>query len=153
MTEKRPTEDFAPALGAAHRGLIAAMMAKVGECGFKDMTPAFASLMPLLDPAGQGARATALAQRSGVTKQAMSQLIRELETRGYVEQVADPDDTRAKLVRLTRSGIALRAACYQVRLEINAAALRALGSKKLRRLHQDLLELGAALSEVAGLSK
>src|SRR5690348_13214240 len=109
------TDDFAPTLAAAYHGLIIAMMAKVAECGFKDMTPAFAKLMPLLDPTGKGSRARELAQRSGVTKQAMSQLVRELERRGYIEQIADPKDTRAKLVRLTVRGIELRAACARMR--------------------------------------
>jgi DNA-binding MarR family transcriptional regulator len=143
------TEDFAPALGAASRALIAAMMAKVAGCGFKDMTPAFSTLMPLLDPAGAGTRAQELARRSGVTKQAMSQLIRELQSRGYVEQVGDPTDTRAKLVRLTKRGMALRATCQTVRGEITDAARRALGPVRLRRLQRDLGDLAVAL---AGLS-
>jgi DNA-binding MarR family transcriptional regulator len=68
-----------------------------------------------------------LAQRLGITKQAMSQFIRELQTRGYVEQVPDPSDTRAKLVRLTKRGIALRASCHQMRAATTEVALRALG--------------------------
>ena len=60
------------------------MMAGVAARGFKGMTPAFASLIPLLD--ASGARPTALAARAGISKQAISQLVRELEKRGYVEQ-------------------------------------------------------------------
>lgn len=142
-------DDFAPALGAASRALVVAMMAKVAGCGFKDMTPAFATLIPLLDPSGAGTRAQELARRSGVTKQAMSQLIRELQTRGYIEQVPDPTDTRAKLVRLTKRGIALRMACQNVRGEINEVALRALGPARLKRLHKDLTELASALGTIA----
>ena len=141
-------DDFAPALGAASRTLIAAVMVKAGECGFKDITPAFASLMPHLDPMGAGTRAQELAQRLGVTKQAMSQLIRELQTRGYVEQVSDPTDTRAKLIRLTKRGIALRAACHQMRSAINEVALRALGPARLKRLQKDLVELAKALATI-----
>ena len=85
------------------------MMAKVAGCGFNDVTPAFASLMLLLD--ATGARPTTLAQRAGITKQAISQLVRELEARDYVEQVPDSTDTRAKIVRLTERGVALHAAC------------------------------------------
>jgi len=141
-------DDIAPVLGAASRGLIAAMMSKVAECGFRDMTPAFASLMPLLD--ADGARPSVLAQRAGISKQAISQLVRELEERGYVEQVSDPTDTRAKIVRLTKLGVALREACQTMRHEINAAALEALGPSRLARLHRDLVQLTAALGQLAG---
>src|SRR5215469_6058506 len=122
--------------------MIAAMMVKVASNGFDDMTPAFASLIPLLDAAG--ARPTALAQRAGITKQAISQLVRELESRGYVEQVADPTDTRAKIVRLTRRGVALRATCADMREGLQAVALETLGKTRLTRLRQDLLQLAAA---------
>ena len=41
--------DFAPAVGGAQRALVAAMMARLAARGFEGMTPAFASLIPLLD--------------------------------------------------------------------------------------------------------
>ena len=137
--------DIARAIGAASRGMTAAMMARVAAYGYDDMTPAFASLMPLLETAG--ARPSALAERAGITKQAMSQLTRELEERGYVEQVADPTDTRAKLVRLTKRGVALRNACAKVRVELEAIAAGTLGRARLTQLRRDLLKIGAALSE------
>src|SRR5689334_8943439 len=51
-----------------------------------------------------GTRAVTLAQRAGMTRQAMSNLIHELETAGYVEVTPDPEDGRAALVRLTKRG-------------------------------------------------
>ena len=38
----------------------------------------------------------------------MSQLVKLVEQRDYVEQVADAADTRAKVIRLTKRGIALQ---------------------------------------------
>lgn len=139
--------DIAPALGTASRGLIGALLAKLASKGFRDMTPSFASLIPLLD--ARGARPTVLAQRAGITKQAISQLVRELQARGYVEQVPDPTDTRAKIVRLTRRGVTLRSTCQAMRQEINATALQALGATRLARLHRDLKRLTAALGELS----
>jgi len=124
--------------------MIAAMMARVSARGFDGLTPAFAGLIPLLD--ATGARPTVLAQRSGVSKQAMSQLVHEVETRGYLEQVPDPTDTRAKIVRLTERGVALRAACLEARDELQALATETLGKIKLARLQRDLTQLTAALS-------
>ncbi|MGH0033255.1 MAG: MarR family winged helix-turn-helix transcriptional regulator [Myxococcota bacterium] len=58
----------------------------------------FASLV------GSGARLTELAERAGMTKQAMGQLVDDLESLGYVERIPDPADGRAKIVRLTPDG-------------------------------------------------
>ena len=98
--------DIAPLLMLAARTQMAQMMKRLAVLGFDGLTPAFASVMPLLD--AKGSRATVLAQKAGVTKQAMSQLVKLLEQRDYVEQVADPTDTRAKVIRLTKRGIASR---------------------------------------------
>jgi DNA-binding MarR family transcriptional regulator len=98
--------------------------------------------MLLLD--AKGSRATVLAQKAGVTKQAMSQLVKLLEQRDNVEQVADPTDTRAKVIRRTR-GIALRKVCEDVRKELEANALKTLGEKDLSKLHQDLNRLIASI--------
>jgi DNA-binding MarR family transcriptional regulator len=51
-----------------------------------------------------GARLTDLAARAGMTKQAMGQLVDDLESLGYVERTPDPADGRAKIVRLTSEG-------------------------------------------------
>jgi DNA-binding MarR family transcriptional regulator len=139
-------DNLAPALAAASRALTATMKAKVASCGFNDVTPAFASLLLQLD--ATGARATTLAQRAGITKQAVSQLIRELEARDYVEQVPDSTDTRAKIVRLTENGVALRAACAGVKHELQAIAIAKLGKSRVSRLLRDLEDFTAALAEL-----
>ena len=139
-------DNLAPVLAAASRALTATMRAKVANCGFNDVTPAFASLMPLLD--ATGARPTTLAQRAGITKQAISQLVRELEARGYVEQVPDSTDTRAKIVRLTKRGVDIKAACAEVKHELQSIAIAKLGKSRVARLQRDLIELVAALEEM-----
>jgi DNA-binding MarR family transcriptional regulator len=144
VNDDRNPSDIAPIINAAGRAVIAAMMTRVSARGFDGMTPAFAGLIPLLD--ADGARASTLAQRLGVSKQAMSQLLGELETRGYIEQVSDPTDTRAKIVRLTKRGVALRAACVEARNELQALAAETLGKINLARLQRDLMQLTAALS-------
>lgn len=45
-----------------------------------------------------------LAEKLGITPQAVAQLVRELAEMGLVERVPDPDDGRARLVRFTRRG-------------------------------------------------
>jgi len=60
------------------------------------------SLLPHL--ALQGSRITELAQEMQISKQAVGQVVEELEQRGYARRVPDPSDGRAKLVRFTRPG-------------------------------------------------
>jgi DNA-binding MarR family transcriptional regulator len=109
------------------------------------MTPAFAALIPLLD--ARGARPSALAAQAGVSKQAMSQLIREIESRGYIEQVPDPTDTRAEIVRLNKRGVALRQACAVVRQDLQVLAQNTLGEKRVAALQRDLMQLTALLNQ------
>ena len=60
------------------------------------------SLFPHIDL--EGTRITDLADRLGVTKQAVSQLVDDLEELGVVERLPDPDDARARRVRFTARG-------------------------------------------------
>jgi DNA-binding MarR family transcriptional regulator len=144
MSRDFKSSDIMPVIMQASRAQLTAMMGRLSARGFEGLTPAFAGVMPLLDATGM--RSTLLAQRAGVTKQAMSQLVRLLEERKYVEQISDPGDTRAKVVRLTKRGVALRKACFEVRQELHATAARTLGSKKLEKLHADLTKLIQSLS-------
>ena len=145
-SKEKNEDNFAPALVAASRALVATMMPELVRYGFKGITPAFVSLMSLLDATGD--RPTTLAQRAGITKQAIGQLVRELEARGYVEQVPDPTDTRAKIVRLTKRGVALYAACAKARAELQSTVIAKLGKVKVSRLRRDLTELAAVLEEM-----
>jgi DNA-binding MarR family transcriptional regulator len=76
----------------------------------------------------------------------LSQLVRLLEERDYVEQVPDLSDTRAKVIRLTKRGAALRQACVEVRQELTLAAIKALGKANLSKLQRDLNTLIASLT-------
>jgi DNA-binding MarR family transcriptional regulator len=53
-----------------------------------------------------GSRLTDIAERAGLTKQAVGEAATELERLGYAERVPDPTDRRAKLIKLTPSGVA-----------------------------------------------
>lgn len=63
--------------------------------------PVFATLP------SDGARASDMAVRAGITKQSMGEAIRDMVDLGLVEMTADPTDRRAKLVTFTEAGMAV----------------------------------------------
>lgn len=71
--------------------------------GAPPIRPAHTRLFPHLSV--EGIRGTAVAARLGISKQAVSALVADLEGWGLVEQVPDPDDGRARLIRWTAHGI------------------------------------------------
>lgn len=87
---------------------------------------------------GSGARLTALAARAGMTKQAMGQLVDDLESLGYVERVPDPADGRAKIVRLTTEGRAFLDDAADVVSAIWSDYAALLGERELAKLQSRL---------------
>ncbi|WP_345313518.1 MarR family winged helix-turn-helix transcriptional regulator [Gordonia alkaliphila] len=87
------------AMFVAHRWLEDRALAAVHRAGGTDVTPAQARLLQRVDP--RGTRLSELAERALVTKQTAATLVTRLVAAGYLERVADPDDGRARLLRLT----------------------------------------------------
>ena len=73
----------------------------------------------------EGARLTELAQRAGMTKQAMAALVTQCEAWGMVQREDDPRDARARRIVFTPSGMAwlqaYRAAVDQAQAELAQA--------------------------------
>ena len=114
---------------------------KLHEYGHEGLTLFHTALISNLDL--EGTRITVLAQRAGVSKQAMGQLVADLEKRGYVERAPDPEDGRASLVKFTEQGWQLLQDAYHVKLAIEAeytAVLGESGMKNLWELLDKLLE-------------
>lgn len=104
-TRRPPTPGLGPLLFECARLLDDVAQAEVNrEAGARVLTPALVRLLPHLSTAG--IRPTVLARRVDVSKQAVGQALGDLESRGFVEMVPDPQDGRARLVRLTPAGLA-----------------------------------------------
>ena len=73
----------------------------------------------------------ALAERLGVTQQAASKSVADLERRGYVERTPDPDDARARLVGLTERGRAVIAAAREQRAALGRELEERLGERRV----------------------
>jgi DNA-binding MarR family transcriptional regulator len=89
----------------------------------------------------EGSRLTALAQRAGMTKQAMGQIVDDLERLGYVERTPDPGDGRAKIVRFTPAGLDFVCDSAEVITQIWGDYAALIGEKELCQLQQTLRSL------------
>jgi DNA-binding MarR family transcriptional regulator len=88
-----------------------------------------------------GTRLTVLAQHAGMTKQAMGQIIDDLEQLGYVERTPDPADGRAKIVRFTPAGLDFVCDAAEVLDGIWSEYSALLGAQELDQLQETLHKL------------
>ena len=104
-----------------------------------DLRPAHTALFPHLSL--EGTRMTDLAAKMGVTKQAVGQVVAELEEAGVLCRVPDPSDGRAKLVRFTAEGYDALLAGFGVLQELEDELGAELGEALMSRLNRDLGKL------------
>ena len=98
---ERPT-NLAVLMREAFVALNDVVIARLTERGHAEVRSAHGAVFQYLDDTGT--TVSVLADRAQMTKQAMAELVRHLETHGYVSRVPDPDDRRAKLVTPTARG-------------------------------------------------
>jgi DNA-binding MarR family transcriptional regulator len=92
-----------------------------------------------------------VAANLGVTSQAVSKMVRELERLGYVERLVDGDDARVRRVALTGRGWAAIEAGRSVRAKLNHDLANALGEIRLHtaaKTLKDAVAARGAMSEV-----
>lgn len=91
-----------------------------------------------------GAPQATIAAELGVSKQAVQQLVDELEQEGIVERVANPEDARGKLVMLTPKGAAALRDSNRVKRAIEARYRSVLGECDFAAFMDALEKLGGA---------
>jgi DNA-binding MarR family transcriptional regulator len=104
---------------------------------------AHTTLFPHITSAG--VRLTTLADKVGVTKQAIGPLVDDLEREGMVERIDDPDDRRAKLIRWTKRGERALLHGLGVLAELERELAKAVGTSRLAQLANTLERLIAAV--------
>jgi DNA-binding MarR family transcriptional regulator len=142
-------EDHPPAvpplavnIGALFDALVQALHAALPEAGFGDIRPAHSiNLFRVIDD--EGTRPTELARRADVTPQAMAEIVRYLEGRGYAERLPDPGDGRARIVRLTPRGREAAAVAGRVFTDLEAKWEEHLGGLQMAQLRAMVGELAS----------
>jgi DNA-binding MarR family transcriptional regulator len=107
------------------------------RAGFAEVRPSYGSvLVPLFEE--DGLRMGELARRSGLSKQAMTSLVRSVEGAGLVTRARDSEDGRAYRIALTARGQELRPVAEAVLAELAERARSELSDQELESLFTSL---------------
>ena len=120
---------------AIHRRIIT----ELNAAGFEELTVPHMAVWQF--PGPDGVRPGVLAERAGMSKQAMNQLLRSLESLGYLARSDDPDEGRARLVRLTKRGRAAYSKIHEILRDIEREWSEELGPKHFAQLKELLLRV------------
>jgi DNA-binding MarR family transcriptional regulator len=118
------------------RSLIDQLHAELGRQGHPDVRPAYGFAMQAIGH--NGATASEIGRRLGISKQAAGKTVGRLEHLGYAERVDDESDGRRKLVRLTPRGIDSLVRSAAIFDDLRAQWARTLGAKRVRELEEAL---------------
>ena len=113
---------------AIRRRLISDLKA----AGYEDL--GVPHLAVLQYPGPDGVRPSMLAERAGISKQAMNQLLKTLEGLGYITRSDVPDESGGRVVHLTKRGHALYKKMADILQEIEHELSKELGSKRFAQL-------------------
>ena len=109
------------------------------EDGWKDIRPEHLRLMSIIS--NETVNNNELAKRAGVSKQAMSKMVGDLESHGYVDVVPDPNDSRAKIISISNKGVEFFEYFQSCNKLIEKKFRAILGDEKTDRLRELLGEL------------
>ncbi|GAB3587791.1 MarR family winged helix-turn-helix transcriptional regulator [Amycolatopsis endophytica] len=139
---QRPGFELPLLLFAGFRSLIDQMHAELARQGHPDARPAYGFAMQAIGR--DGATASEVGRRLGVSKQAAGKTIDRLESLGYAERADDPADARRKLVRLTPRGLDGLRRSAAIFDELRARWAAELGPDRLRDLEDALRAMAPA---------
>ncbi len=134
-------------LRAAWKGVRDHIDEAVKAAGYVDITGAHVSLFrhPTLD----GMRPTDLAGEMQLSKQAVNDLLRDLERQRYIRRDVDPADRRSRLIRLTAKGMRLEDTVRLAARDAERQLERELGRDRFRSFREALGEAARILNDRA----
>jgi len=120
---------------AIHRRIIQ----ELNAAGFEELRVPHMAVLQF--PGPDGVRPGLLAERAGMSKQAMNQLLRSLESCGYLARSDAPGERRGRIVRLTRRGRAAYAKIHEILRDIEREWIAELGARPFTELKELLLRV------------
>jgi len=115
------------------------IITELNAAGFEELRVPHMAVLQF--PGPDGVRPGLLAERAGMSKQAMNQLLRSLEGLGYLVRSDAPDEGRARVVRFTKRGRAAYAKVHDILRDIEREWSTVLGPKRFAELKELLLRV------------
>ena len=115
------------------------IITELNAAGFDDLRLPHMAVLQF--PGPDGVRPVVLAERAGMSKQAMNQLLRSLEELGYLVRSDDPAEGRARIVRWTRRGRAAYARSHDILRDVEHEWSTVLGPRRFAELKALLLRV------------
>jgi len=116
-------------LFAGFRTMIDRLHAELAEQGHPDVRPAHGFALQAIGL--DGATASEIGRRLGISKQAAGKTVDRLAAMGYVARVDDAEDGRRKLIRLTPRGIDVLARSALIFDELHDEWASTIGERRL----------------------
>ncbi len=120
----------------------------VRRAGFTDVSYAQAVIFRYEGPDGR--RPTEIAVTAQLSKQAVNDVLGQLERSGYLKRKPDPDDGRARVVRLTARGRRLEATIWEAGREVERTWRERIGEPAWSVFREVLGELAQGDSVAEG---
>jgi DNA-binding MarR family transcriptional regulator len=120
---------------AIHRRIIN----ELNAAGFEELRVPHMAVLQF--PGPDGVRPGTLAERAGMSKQAMNQLLRSLEDLGYIVRSDAPNEGRARIIRFTKRGRAAYSRVHDILRDIEREWSSELGPKRFAQLKELLLRV------------
>ncbi len=120
---------------AVHRRIIK----ELNAAGFEELRVPHMAVLQY--PGPDGIRPSVLAERAGMSKQAMNQLLRSLEGLGYIVRSDAPGAGRARIIRFTKRGRAAFSKIHEILRDIEREWSAELGHERFAQLKDLLLRV------------
>jgi len=115
---------------AIHRRIVR----ELNAAGFDELRLPHIAVLQF--PGPDGVRPGTLAERAGISKQAMNQLLRSLEDLGYIIRSGVPDEGRTRMIRFTKRGRAAYSKIHDILRDIEREWSVELGSRRFALLKE-----------------
>ena len=132
--------NFLPMIALAEkaaRALRMDMLRHAHATGWTDIQLAHNAVYATLPP--EGARTADMAQRAGITRQSMGEVVRDMVARGFLEMVPDPTDGRAKVVTWTEYGKRCASSGYDHIIELDKVFRERFGDEDVDATYRVML--------------
>ncbi len=124
--------NLAALLRIPFQALVEELHHRLADEGYGDIRPAHTLIFSVLGP--EGMPLSELTARTQTTKQVMNYLLNVVEESGYVERIPDPNDGRARIVRLTPRGLEASRAGQAIIRDIEQEWAEAFGATDMQQL-------------------